>query len=267
MKNIKIIFTDLDGTLKDSNQRISIRHKRIIEKLANIGVPVVFTTGRNIPYTASLSKQFSASSYIISSNGAEIYNYSNENIIYTSVISKNDVKSIGELIKKYNLLFTTNYLNKIYTNKKSVNSGRKIINSIDEVIEENISQIILESDNVEVMKKVETEITNIKDIKISNRTQNFKNNNKNVFFDITNKNVSKGNAIKILCDYLKISLDKSMAIGDSNNDIEMLENARIKIAMNNATEDLKQVANYITLSNDQEGVAIILEHLYDELIK
>ena len=75
MKDVKIIFIDLDGTLKDSNQKISIRNKKIFEKLADKGVKVVFTTGRSLQYTMSLSKQFETSSYIISSNGAEIYNY------------------------------------------------------------------------------------------------------------------------------------------------------------------------------------------------
>ena len=56
-----------------------------------------------------------------------------------------------------------------------------------------------------------------------------------------------------------------MAIGDSNNDLEMLQNVQVKVAMNNATEDIKKIANYITLSNEQEGVAIILEKLYSEI--
>ena len=74
MKSTKIVFVDLDGTLKNNNQKISIRNKEIIEKLFDIGILVVFTTGRQLNYTISLSKQFSASNYVISSNGAEIYN-------------------------------------------------------------------------------------------------------------------------------------------------------------------------------------------------
>ena len=58
-----------------------------------------------------------------------------------------------------------------------------------------------------------------------------------------------------------------MAIGDSDNDIEMLQVSNIKVAMNNATDNLKKTAKFVTLSNDQEGVAIVLERLYDELVR
>ena len=70
-----------------------------------------------------------------------------------------------------------------------------------------------------------------------------------------------------MCDYLKIDINKTMAIGDSDNDIEMLQVSNIKVAMNNATDNLKKIAKFVTLSNDQEGVAIVLERLYDELVR
>ena len=96
MKDVKIIFIDLDGTLKDSNQRISINNKKIFEKLADKGVRVVFATGRSLKYSMSLSKQFSASSYIISSNGAEIYNYDRAHFKMTLHI--NNVTTIHHII-------------------------------------------------------------------------------------------------------------------------------------------------------------------------
>ncbi len=267
MKSTKIVFVDLDGTLKNNNQKISIRNKEIIEKLFDIGILVVFTTGRPLNYTISLSKQFSASNYVISSNGAEIYNYFNKKIIYNSIISNEVLIKLNELIKKYNLFFIANCLLKSYTNKDFGDPGKKIINSLEDIFDEKISQLIVESYDIESMKKFKKELINIPDIKISNKSRNPKDSNKILFYDITNKDVSKGNAIKILCDYLKIDINKTMAIGDSDNDIEMLQVSNVKIAMSNATDNLKKVANFVTLSNDQEGVAVVLEQLYDELIR
>lgn len=267
MKSTKIVFVDLDGTLKNNNQKISIRNKEIIEKLFDIGILVVFTTGRPLNYTISLSKQFSASNYVISSNGAEIYNYFNKKIIYNSIISNEVLIKLNELIKKYNLFFIANCLLKSYTNKDFGDPGKKIINSLEDIFDEKISQLIVESYDVESMKKFKKELINIPNIKISNKSRNPKDSNKILFYDITNKDVSKGNAIKILCDYLKIDINKTMAIGDSDNDIEMLQVSNVKIAMSNATDNLKKVANFVTLSNDQEGVAVVLEQLYDELIR
>ena len=267
MISIKIVFVDLDGTLKNNNQKISIRNKEIIEKLFDIGILVVFTTGRPLNYTISLSKQFSASNYVISSNGAEIYNYFNKKIIYNSIISNEVLIKLNELIKKYNLFFIANCLLKSYTNKDFGDPGKKIINSLEDIFDEKISQLIVESYDIESMKKFKKESINIPYIKISNKSRNPKDSNKILFYDITNKDVSKGNAIKILCDYLKIDINKTMAIGDSDNDIEMLQVSNVKIAMSNATDNLKKVANFVTLSNDQEGVAVVLEQLYDELIR
>ncbi len=267
MKSTKIVFVDLDGTLKNNNQKISIRNKEIIEKLFDIGILVVFTTGRPLNYTISLSKQFSASNYVISSNGAEIYNYFNKKIIYNSIISNEVLIKLNELIKKYNLFFIANCLLKSYTNKDFGDPGKKIINSLEDIFDEKISQLIVESYDIESMKKFKKELINIPNIKISNKSRNPKDSNKILFYDITNKDVSKGNAIKILCDYLKIDINKTMAIGDSDNDIEMLQVSNVKIAMSNATDNLKKVANFVTLSNDQEGVAVVLEQLYDELIR
>lgn len=156
---------------------------------------------------------------------------------------------------------------KSYTNKDFGDPGKKIINSLEDIFDEKISQLIVESYDIESMKKFKKELINIPNIKISNKSRNPKDSNKILFYDITNKDVSKGNAIKILCDYLKIDINKTMAIGDSDNDIEMLQVSNVKIAMSNATDNLKKVANFVTLSNDQEGVAVVLEQLYDELIR
>ena len=88
-----------------------------------------------------------------------------------------------------------------------------------------------------------------------------------MFYDVTNSDVSKGNAITRLCEHLKIDMSKTMAIGDSGNDIEMFNVCKYKVAMANAEKDLKDIANIETLSNNQDGVSIVLERLYDEIIK
>ena len=70
-----------------------------------------------------------------------------------------------------------------------------------------------------------------------------------------------------MCDYFNIDYTKTMAVGDSDNDIELLNFVKVKVAMANATDKLKAVANVVTLSNEKDGVAIILEQLYDEITK
>ena len=117
MKDVKIVFTDLDSTLTFSEGKIDIKNKKVFENLANIGIPVVINTGRSISYTIPLCKQFSTSNYLIASNGAEIYNYLTKKFIYRSVISKEDLKILDELIEKYKLLYIANGIERRYSNK------------------------------------------------------------------------------------------------------------------------------------------------------
>lgn len=265
MKDVKIIFIDLDGTLKDSNQKISIRNKKIFEKLADKGVKVVFTTGRSLQYTMSLSKQFETSSYIISSNGAEIYNYASGKKVYQSVISKEDLNSLNELIKKYNMYFIANSFLNSYSNKDFGDPGKKRVASLDEV-DADISQLVVESFDLDSMKLFRRDMANLTNLKIANKSKVVDGSGKILFYDITVNDVSKGNAVKTLCHHLDIDLDDAMAIGDDDNDLSMLEAVSVKVAVSNASDNLKSIATVITCSNDEEGVAMVLEKIYNEFI-
>ena len=84
--------------------------------------------------------------------------------------------------------------------------------------------------------------------------------NSNYFFS-SNSNCSKGNALKIVSKYLNIPIENTVAIGNDKNDISMFEVAGLSVAVANASDDIKNKADHITLSNDEDGVAIFLEEL------
>lgn len=265
MKDVKIVFTDLDSTLTISEGRIDIKNKKIFENLANIGVPVVINTGRSISYTMPLCKQFSTSNYIISSNGAEIYNFLTKKMIYRSIISKEDLAIIDKLIDKYNLLFIANGIEKRYSNKTDKNIATIFSNYLYDINEE-IAQVVVQSFDVNVMMEVRKELAEHGNLKIANKTKHIKEG-KLLYYDIVNNDVSKGNATKILCDYLKVDPKKALAIGDSLNDVDMLNAVGYKVAVSNASDEVKKIANIITLSNKQNGVATILNELYNQKTK
>ena len=81
------------------------------------------------------------------------------------------------------------------------------------------------------------------------------------WFSIVNSNCSKGNAIKILIKYLNLPIENTIAIGNDKNDISMFEVVGLSVAVANASEDIKNKVDYITLSNDEDGVALFLESL------
>jgi Cof subfamily protein (haloacid dehalogenase superfamily) len=265
MDNVKIVFTDLDSTLTISEGKIDIANKKIFEKLANIGVPVVINTGRSIPYTIPFCKQFSTSHYLITSNGAEIYNYLNKKIIYRNILSKDSLKYIDKLIDKHNLLFMANGIEKRYSNKTDQNSATIFSNYLSDINDE-LAQVVIESYDVNTMIEIKKAILDYGILKIANKTKHIEEG-KLLYYDIVNNDVSKGKAAEILCDYLKINPKKAMAIGDSTNDLEMLKSVGYKVAVSNATDDIKEIADIVTLSNKQNGVATILNELYNQKTK
>ena len=268
MKNIKIVFVDLDGTLRDSNGKISTRAKRIIKKLKDIGINVVFITGRPVPYTVKLAKQFDPSSFIICSNGAEVFNYLSKRIIYKSTIMNNDILFLNDLIDRYHLYFLVNTIDKVYTNKDFDSMGKRYVKTLTD-IDADINQIVVQSNKIDDLKLFRRDLEENPNLRIINKSQNINENDTErlLYYDVVNADVSKGSAIRELCAFLNIPLDRTMGIGDSMNDLEMLEVCTYKVAMGNASEEIKKISNYETLSNDEDGVSLVLERLYEELTK
>ncbi len=268
MKNIKIVFVDLDGTLRDSNGKISIRAKKIIKKLRDLGITIVFITGRPIPYTVKLAKQFDPSSFVVCSNGAEVFNYLSKRIIYKSTIMNNDILFLNDLIDRYHLYFVANTIDKVYTNKDFDNIGKKQVKSLTD-IDADIDQIVVQSNKIDDLKLFRRDLAENENLKIINKSQNIDESDKDrlLYYDVVNADVSKGSAIRELCAFLNIPLDRTMGIGDSMNDLEMLEVCSYKVAMGNAIDEIKKISNYETLSNDEDGVSLVLERLYEELTK
>ena len=264
MKDVKIVFTDLDYTLTIKEGKVDIKNKRIFEKLADIGIPVVINSGRFIPYLIPFCKQFSTSNYLVAANGAQVYDYINNKIIYRSIISGDNIKYLDDIITKNNLLYTAYGVLKKYTNKNDEEHKSYYCDRLINVNDE-ISQVVLQSYDVNLMISAKRDLINNNSLKIINKSSKVEEG-KLLYYDIVNSEVSKGNALVILCNYLKIDPKRAMAIGDSINDIDMLNAAGYKVAVSNAKEELKEIADIITLSNTENGVLAVLNELYNQKI-
>ena len=108
MSKYKIIFIDIDDTLNPSNGTISPKTKEIMDKLKENNIEVVVNTGRSANYAIEKSKEGNLSNYIISSNGAEVYNYKTKEVIYSKSIPSDIVKNVYEYCKEYNLKMIIN---------------------------------------------------------------------------------------------------------------------------------------------------------------
>lgn len=263
----KLIFVDSDGTLKNNNGIISEKTKDVLNRLKEENIEVIITTGRPRYHALKVKNLSNASRYVISSNGAEVYDDLSSEIIYGSYMNKEDVLKITEIASKYNSRCMYTVEGKEVVSDEAKNDNQLFLDkSLDIFLDENnVKQIFIRSDNQDEAISTYKEIKELKTVKVVNESSFFHDNiveEKGIWFSVSSKDVNKGTAIKVLCEYLDVDLKDTYGFGNDYNDIKMFETVNHSIVMNNANEDLKKMAKIIAKSNDEDGVALFLEELF-----
>lgn len=262
MNNIKIIFIDIDGTLVTNRKRITLKTRKAIKKVVDKGIYVVLTSGRDILHTIDKSKRALASNIVISSNGSEIYDYQNKKLIYKNNIDIEKVYKIWDYCNKNHIgimikSFEGKLINKYLIGKDKENAV--IITNKKELKNILISQIVFISNDIELILKAKEFIKEL-DLAVNHYSNSFLEAtiSDRYSLDINNKGVSKGEGIKKLLKHLNLKKENSMCFGDYYNDLDMFEACNIKVAMGNSCKELKEKADYITDTNNKNGVANFL---------
>ena len=262
LSNIKIIFIDIDGTLVNSKKEITKKTKDSIKRVVEKGIKVVLISGRDIIHTIEKSKEANASSVVISTNGAKIYDYENKKVIFEDIFPKQKIVDVWNycMFHKIGLILKSNEF--VYYNKYSlVKKGTKykLLNDISECEDFNVSQILIMSNECEEIENMHKYALNKEMFVTSFSSSYFENTISNYYsIDVNNSNVSKGTAISYLLNYLNIKKEESLCFGDYYNDLDMFEASGIKVAMRNAADTLKEKSDFITKSNDENGIAYFL---------
>ena len=263
LSNIKIIFIDIDGTLVTTKKEVTENTRISIKRIVDKGIKVVLVSGRDVIHTTEKSKAANASSIVISTNGAEIFDYERNQYIFIDKLDRSDVEEAWKYCKEnqIGLILKTNLF--VYYNDYSlVTSGYKYkhINDISECETDIVAQFLVTSND---SQKLNNTIPFFKDLGLSVTSFSSSyliNDNRNYYsIDINNKNISKGIAIDKLMRYLNIKKEDSLCFGDFVNDLEMFNTCGIKVAMGNARPELKEKADFITKTNDEDGVAYFLD--------
>lgn len=271
---IKLVASDLDGTIIDRDNHIFEGNIKAISDINNSNIPFVVCTGKSYSIYQGLSSSFSAS-YGIFGNGTSIIDLKTGKEIYQSLLEPNNVINIIKLAKENNLhvhIYTKNQIvteellyldlrnyrlqkNNIYNNKLEFKIVPDLLKYLSKK-ETPISNIVISASHS--LQNFEEKISNSFDVSILNikKYGKYKDtiiNKEYEYLDIIPSNVSKSNALEILGNYLKINIDEILAIGDNLNDLDMVKKAGIGIALNNAYPTLKQVANYTTTKTVEQG--------------
>lgn len=279
----KFVAIDLDGTLLNSYGEVSKDTKEALLKAKNQGVEIVLSSGRPISSTESLARELGVDNYLISGNGAAVYDIKNQKLIMDRFLTKEQVLNIAKLCEEnsffynvytedeviasslnYNVLFYhKENLKKIEEKRTHINVVQNIQKYIEESGKDKFlkitvcdeSQFIFNSimkrlkliDGIDVL---ETEYMSRKKIKSGTEDVNIQY----FYTEVTNKNVNKWSAIEFLLDKLNINKEEVVAIGDNMNDIEMVQNAGLGVVMGNSNPRMKEIADQIVADNNSEGV-------------
>ena len=270
MNKYDIVFVDIDDTLNKSNSSVSQYTKDVMQRLKNKGIKVVVNTGRSAHYAIAKSKEANLSEYIISSNGAEVYNYETKELIYSKNIKNKDIEGIYKYCEEHNLTLILNSLENRFINTKEYNYNNEpatYFDDLHQVLKENkIHQMVILSTNYDRMLVLPSlfkeKFPSLKVIHSSiGLIEGKREKNKQYYHDFVIENTAKSTGIVELLDYLHLDSQKAIAIGNGYDDICMTDVVGTSIAVANANELLKESSSLITDSAEEDGAAKILEKL------
>lgn len=262
----KILFTDLDGTLLDDRKEIGAENRAAIHRALLAGHKIVITTGRALSSAAKLCEELRLTSkgcYAICFNGAVIYDSYEKKVIFERTLSHTFVRRLFDEAKQANLHIQTYAGTDVLCENPSknldeyiaqVHMGKKIV---PDVIRELGSQeppkvlMIGEHDQLEAFRLSSFSWREGKIDSLFSCPR---------YLEFIPHGVSKGNSLKILCDLLGFPLSCTIAAGDAENDLSMIQAAHTGVVMANASEEMKSCADYVTTrDNNHGGIAEIIE--------
>lgn len=264
----KLICIDMDGTLLNSNHEVSEENKSAIKKATEAGVKIAITTGRIFCSARYYSKILGVSTPVIASNGAYIREQDSEDIIFSNTIPSSLLVKVYEIVEKYNLNINFNTSDTVLSPKelpshhtyKIMNGNLEeedkvkffVYNNIDDVVEgfdgAILKGIVIEEVDFDALSKAKEEL-----LKTLGQELHIVSSHKNNI-EIMLHSSTKGYAVEMLAQKYNFKAEEVICIGDSENDISMLKYAGMGVAMGNALDEVKAIADYVTDSNENSGV-------------
>ena len=267
---IRLVAMDLDDTLLRDDCTISERTVAAIRAAQEQGVKITLATGRMPISARPYAKQLSLDIPVINYHGAMIQNALSGEVIFRRVIPVNLAKEIVEYLQEKHFHVQIYLKDQVFAQQLNNYSGiYKRIASV-QIEQRDLGQVLAEeAEGVEKILVISEE--HDLDALITILTKRYSKaihftKSKPMFLELTEITVNKGVALASLAKLYDIAREDVMAIGDSYNDIEMLEYAGLGVAMGNARPEVQIKANVITGTNQEDGVAQALERYVLDLV-
>lgn len=265
-----MIALDIDGTILTKQKTLTNRTRKAIETAIAQNIAVALVTGRPLQGVPECLTAIRGLRYVITSNGAVTTDLTDWKILRLATLDSGTALDILEIPRKLDLVYTA-FIDGIgYVEMEPfdrhirmfqgtpietyIRKSRRITFDLDAQIRssengvENIWFIAHDLNERDVLNGRIRERWNVRTV-MTGRTD----------IEIGSAEADKGQAVTALASVLKIGREQVLAIGDSGNDLGMLRSAGISVAMGNADEEVKEIADIVTAGNDEDGAAIILE--------
>jgi Cof subfamily protein (haloacid dehalogenase superfamily) len=267
METVKIIAMDLDGTLLDSEKRLSEENRAALQKAADMGIEIVPTTGRIYKIVPEAVRSLPFIHYAITVNGAEVYDVKNDRVIAKNELSYVKAVEIMTYLDGFDVVYDCYQNGDGYMTKAHLEKVENYLTSAYFAAVYAKSRIPVPELKAYLMQQKQ----DVQKLQFCTKDQGlraFLLEDLKARFDgvavstalpyngeINDENGHKGGALRKLCQHLGCGLENAMTIGDGLNDLTMLQMAGISVAMENAAPEVKAAAKYITGNCDESGVA------------
>lgn len=269
MKN-KILFSDLDDTLLNNDKSISEENRQAILKMLEEGHYFVVVTGKPISVGRNVVMELGLTMpgcYMVAFNGAIIYDCAADRVLMERTLPLDIVRDVFEEAEAAGIHVQTYQMNYILTHEHDealdfyLNKAKmeyRLVGDIFSCIEKEPHKVMAISvDSQEPLLELKKNI-HAKHPEVKEHCNCFFSCDE--YLEFCPKDVNKGLGVKYLADFLNVSPENTVAVGDERNDISMIEAAGIGVAVKNAISCVKKVADYITKNDNENGaVAEVIE--------
>ncbi len=265
---IKLIATDLDDTLLVADHlTVSEKTVEALKRAHDKGIKVAIATGRTVAVIDYVTDQVPFTDYVIYSNGAGVYDRNEGKMIYNCCLETETAVEIVKFASKYPVFFDV-YKEGGQHSQKGAEKNYTYTGLPQKFLEAYMATMVQHEDIVSFVKGGQIEKVNLFSAgKYEKEFKEFLAKFKGLSItypfadsmEITNEKANKGEALKNLAKILGIGAENVMAFGDSDNDVTMMRYADYSVAMGNAAEGCKRAAKYVTLSNNEDGIAAAID--------
>ncbi|MFQ3231279.1 Cof-type HAD-IIB family hydrolase [Reinekea sp.] len=266
---IRMIVMDMDDTLLNSKLQVSDANRAALKRAQLAGITLVLASGRPTPAMSTFADElaFTKNGFVISYNGAYVTDWSNQKVLFDTCLTKIELDLLIDIAREQSCNLHTYVEGEIITNIENPHTDFeaeltgmpvRIVSNMKALVTEKVPKVLLTGPANKVKQMKETLAQQLGDqfmISIS----------KPVFLEFTNLAVDKSRGIDVICKKLDIEKTHVMALGDSYNDLTMIRDCGLGVAMGNAPDDIKALANEVTLNCEENGVAVMINRVIDAI--